>query len=110
MQPVLCSESLVLLRDVLEDIDVGKIEVFFADVQDLANEVRLSRLRQRQRRALLMHAQLSEAEVDELITGLGVETDTALELSGRADLLVNVLEASMRDCFGLVVLQQVRIV
>ena len=92
----------------MDEVEGTDIAVSWTDVSTAAEKIRRGRLAARQKRALQLHGQLSAEQAEDTVCSARNKTVAGSnELAGRGDLLVNVLEASMLDCFGLLVLQQV---
>lgn len=89
----------------------GELEpvVSLGDIQAAADAIRRQRLEAKQLKLLQRQGNMSLSQATEVLSRMQ-SGDKAGDghLSARGELLVNVLDASMKDCHGLMALQQVR--
>jgi hypothetical protein len=95
-------------RDLVEERGGAGVQVSMQQMQRACRDIRAQRLAQRRRRQLLQ-ADLSPEQAAQVMEFIGKTEDSlgSDEAAAGGDLLVNVLEASMANYFGLIVLQQV---
>ena len=79
----------------------------YDDVLSVAEEIRRHRLEAKQLKLLQRQGNISLSQAKEVLAQLQPGDRAGGQLATRGELLVNVLDASMKDCHGLIALQQV---